>query len=295
SPTALPAFSETYYPYYHFGWSPLISLRTGAYKYIRAPRPELYDLSVDRAELNNLAAGNASSTARWQQELERGYSAATVPASRHDSVDAATIARLKSLGYVGSRTPAAPADARGLADPKDKIQIYNLLTRALDEADQGKVRESNAHLREVLREDSCIVDAHLSLGVNLAQMGDVSGAVSSFRNALNLDPRNVIATYNLALAYARQGKLKEAITGFSRTLELDPHQEQARLDLGRAYQVQGASDAAIAAFRRVIHDNPNSGEAHYLLARALAQSGLAGEAEAEARTAERLGYARGTR
>jgi arylsulfatase A-like enzyme/Tfp pilus assembly protein PilF len=289
SSAPLPAFSETYYPYYHFGWSPLVSLRTATYKYIRAPKPELYDLATDRAELNNLAAGNASRTAGWQQQLNRDYSAA-IPAPHRENVDAATLARLKTLGYVGSSTPVRPADAQMLADPKDKIQVYNLLTRALDEADQGKVPESNAHLREVLRRDNRIVDAHLSLGVNLAQMGDAGGAVSSFRNALNLDPRNVIATYNLALAYARQGKLEEAIAGFSRTLELDPHQEHARLDLGRAYQMQGASDAAIAAFRRVIQDNPNSGEAHYLLARVLAQRGLAGEAEAEVRTAARLGY-----
>ncbi len=52
------AFSETYYPYYHFGWSPLIAIRAGSYKYVQAPKPELYDLSADRGETNNLAAGD---------------------------------------------------------------------------------------------------------------------------------------------------------------------------------------------------------------------------------------------
>ncbi len=283
-----PAFSETFYPYYHFGWSPLVAIRTGGYKFIRAPRPELYDLAADRAETNNLAAADRSRAAELQAELAGGYAGSAADAPRQEDLDSSTLARLKSLGYIGARTRATAAQP--LADPKDKIQVYTLLSRALDEAGRGNLRESNSQLREVLRLDDRIVDAHLSLGVNLAQLGDAAGAIASFQRALNLDPRNVIATYNLALAYARAGKLEAAIAGFSRTLDLDPRQEQARLDLGRAYQMTGSSDAAIAAFRRVIADNPNSGEAHYCLAKVLAQRGMKSEAETEVRTAQRLGF-----
>ena len=53
--TAPDAFGETYYPYYHFGWSPLVYVRSGRYKYIDAPRPELYDLRDDPRETRNLA------------------------------------------------------------------------------------------------------------------------------------------------------------------------------------------------------------------------------------------------
>src|SRR5436190_14102981 len=37
------AYSEAIYPRFHFGWSDLRSLTAGRYKYIAAPRPELYD------------------------------------------------------------------------------------------------------------------------------------------------------------------------------------------------------------------------------------------------------------
>ena len=209
-----PAFSETYYPYYHFGWSPLIAIRTGAYKYIRAPKPELYDLAADRAETNNLASADRSRTDKLQAELVSGYAGSATDAPRQESLDAPTLARLKSLGYIGSHAPRGAA-AQPLADPKDKIQVYTMLSRALEEAERGNLRESNAQLREVLRQDDRIVDAHLSLGVNLAQLGDGRGAIASFQRALNLDSRNVIATYNLGLAYARAGKLEAAIAGFS--------------------------------------------------------------------------------
>ena len=40
----LVAHSESWYPRYHYGWSELRSVQDGRFKYIRAPRPELYDL-----------------------------------------------------------------------------------------------------------------------------------------------------------------------------------------------------------------------------------------------------------
>ncbi|MCI0351665.1 MAG: sulfatase, partial [Acidobacteriales bacterium] len=36
------AYSETFYPFSSFGWSPLHSLETSRYKYVDAPQPELY-------------------------------------------------------------------------------------------------------------------------------------------------------------------------------------------------------------------------------------------------------------
>jgi arylsulfatase A-like enzyme len=46
-------YSETNFPR-HIGAAPLKSLRVGRYKYIDAPEPELYDLSRDPNELDNL-------------------------------------------------------------------------------------------------------------------------------------------------------------------------------------------------------------------------------------------------
>jgi arylsulfatase A-like enzyme len=52
SPTSVP-YGETFYPA-EFGWSPLRAIRTEHYKYIDAPKPELYDLPADPQELHNL-------------------------------------------------------------------------------------------------------------------------------------------------------------------------------------------------------------------------------------------------
>ena len=49
-------YAEALYPRYHFGWSELLSLTDDRYRYIKAPREELYDLERDPKERANLAA-----------------------------------------------------------------------------------------------------------------------------------------------------------------------------------------------------------------------------------------------
>ena len=63
-------------------------------------------------------------------------------------------------------------------DPKDKIGVYTVLSHALEEAGQGRLQESNTLLRQALKQDDRLIDAHLNLGVNLAQMGNSAGATA---------------------------------------------------------------------------------------------------------------------
>ena len=43
------SYAETLYPKMNMNWSELRAIRTNRWKYIRAPRPELYDLTADPA------------------------------------------------------------------------------------------------------------------------------------------------------------------------------------------------------------------------------------------------------
>src|SRR6266496_4399620 len=51
----LPVYSGSDFPQQAFGWSALESWRSGKYLYIRAPKPELYDLSADPGATHNLS------------------------------------------------------------------------------------------------------------------------------------------------------------------------------------------------------------------------------------------------
>ena len=58
-------YSETLYAHYHFGWGELTAITDGRYRYIQAPREELYDLRTDPAQRDDLAGQDPA----WLQTL----------------------------------------------------------------------------------------------------------------------------------------------------------------------------------------------------------------------------------
>ena len=59
-----PAYAESYYQNVLLGWSPLRAVRTSRWKFIEAPRPELYDLESDPGELHNRVDDRAGARRR---------------------------------------------------------------------------------------------------------------------------------------------------------------------------------------------------------------------------------------
>ena len=64
-------YSESLYAHDAFRWAPLRALRVGKYKYIQAPKAELYDLDADPHEQVNLLHKNAAMAAELQNELAK--------------------------------------------------------------------------------------------------------------------------------------------------------------------------------------------------------------------------------
>ena len=96
----LDAYSEAMYPLHHYGWSDLRALRSGRYKVVDAPRPELYDLEKDPAEVRNLFAERRTEAAPLQSALS-ALERATSAAAHRPQTDPLLAERFMSLGYVG--------------------------------------------------------------------------------------------------------------------------------------------------------------------------------------------------
>ena len=126
----LLGFSETWYPRYHYGWSELTAVRDGRYKFIAAPRRELYDTQTDPGETHDLAASNPRVADALERAL-RGHGGAN--GGRGDAADSRgrsirkSEERLRALGYVAATVSRATLADRPRGDPKDKIGLYNLL------------------------------------------------------------------------------------------------------------------------------------------------------------------------
>ena len=106
-------------------------VRSGRFKLIAAPRPELYDLASDPTEQVNLYDKQRAvrdRLAKRLREMEQRFIGAD-PGPRGEP-DEEQLRRLETLGYV-SRGRTAPADAdngEGRSDPKDQIGLYNAMT-----------------------------------------------------------------------------------------------------------------------------------------------------------------------
>jgi arylsulfatase A-like enzyme/Tfp pilus assembly protein PilF len=256
----LAAYSEAVYPRYHFGWSDLRALTSGRYKYVAAPRPELYDLEQDPGEAHNIYTERQALGDRMQQELlsmEKGMSSATAPSNKAVEVDPDARARLAALGYVGTFVAAAGSDRSDLADPKDKIQLFNLITQARELSRHDKESDDGLRaLQKVVGEDPKVIDAWFMLGNEYYRRREYTRAIAQYARALELKPDYDLVVINMANAYRALGKDEEAMLGYRRFMELDPKNAQIRYEAAQILIDSGKLDAAAEELDRALTLEP---------------------------------------
>lgn len=194
-------YSETLFPRYHYGWSDLYAVTEARFRYIRAPRPELYDLASDSREATNILSSRAQAGAAMNAWLDNvGLGNVTAP----EDVSPETREKLQALGYIGA-SQATLAQGE-LADPKDKIGSYEELKRALALRQQGRDEEAVQVFRKVLGENRRMVDAWEVLGSTLVRMGRIPEGIAALGEVLKIEPEKPNTHMALVKAYAAQGK-----------------------------------------------------------------------------------------
>ena len=127
-----PVYSVSDFPQRAFGWSALESWRAGKYLYIRAPKPELYDLAADPGATRNLAQTSKATLETMAGQLEafdRRFSG-TASAGGAE-LSSSEMQKLASLGYVGlQKSPSSASAAASGVDPKDEIAVANKVLSA---------------------------------------------------------------------------------------------------------------------------------------------------------------------
>ncbi|HEY6547552.1 MAG TPA: tetratricopeptide repeat protein, partial [Vicinamibacteria bacterium] len=247
----LIAHSESWYPRYHYGWSELRSVQDRRFKYIRAPRPELYDLQEDPRETRDRAADDAArgdTLAKALEDLESRSAATTAPKGPRP-VDAETEERLAALGYVGGSISRRNLEERPRGDPKDKIGLYNLLKQAGSSSTEGRLDEAIAKVQQALEADPEIVEAYMLLGNFLKKAKKPKEAVAAYKEALGKDDEHQGALFSLAVAYKDLGRLDEARMGFERARELDPKNGKVLWQLADLLMRQGEPQKAEAVIQ----------------------------------------------
>ena len=102
-----------------------------------------------------------------------------------------------------------------------------------------------------------LVDAHNSLGIDLAESGKFSEAIAQFRQALTIDERNISAQYNLATALFDAGQLNDAYIEAQRAVAWSPLNADAHHLLGKLLALQGRMAEAIVSLETAVKLSPD--------------------------------------
>jgi len=223
-------YAESVYSHDAFGWSPLRSVRSGKYKYIAAPHPELYNVEDDPGERNNLIA-KLPAEARTLQSQLAALMASHAPEQPAPSAAIAPekLAALKSLGYLapGSRPPVEIAGA----DPKDRLPEYALYEKAQNEILSGRNAEAILILRRILAQDPKNTLARRDLGIAYHAQQNDAKARENLQRVAAAAPSDFMAHFVLALADERLGFLPEALDQLRVACRIAPNSAGCRREL----------------------------------------------------------------
>ena len=276
------AFGETDYPL-RFGWAPLRSIREDGFKFIEAPRPELYDLKADPKESQNQYQPWNASVQPLRAKLAQWRAQVPAVSQSPGAVGRGTTDELKALGYLG------PADALSstnvpepslLPDPKDKIEEQNLLHAAMLASDDNRPQDARNALERVLETDPKSPTALLQLGQLELSSKNFPKAADLLGRALQVRANDTTAAFNYAQALEKVGKLPEAREVLQKLLKDNPSQFPARLLLGQVYLGLDDPKNAQDQLEAALLTEPKNVEAAVSLAKALLDQHLYADAEA---------------
>jgi len=309
--SAREAYAETRYPEFRFGWSSLFAIYRFPFKYIQAPRPELYNLHDDPAELNNLLAQGPDTAHSLQTRLQEllGLGVNSLPPI---TADPETVRALNALGYLSMSSGGTGEELSVGADPKDQTRIYRELTNAYSMIASGQLSQALEVLETLLPENPRASYIHHPMGIIYSRTGEHKKAAEAYEQALEGSPQDSLLLFNLGSTYLRlrrwddsersfrrvllidpthfrarnnlaslslqEGRYLEALENTQRILQSHPRYEPALFNAGLALLALGRTDEAISRLDRVLEINPKNRDAYRYLAEAYSSVGESGKA-----------------
>jgi tetratricopeptide (TPR) repeat protein len=202
-------YSEALFGRYHFGWNELFAFTDSRFRFIQAPRPELYDLQNDPREQHNLAEIRRPTAHAMGQALMKviGSTGVEKPATLTPEVQE----RLASLGYVGPRSGGSAATSSGpRPDPKDKVHVLARYRTALEHVAEGRLADAVDVLQQIAREEPAMADVWQSIGRYLSRLGRPGEAVDAYGEFLRQKPSSVSGLLELSSVLLALERLDEA-------------------------------------------------------------------------------------
>ncbi|HET9178054.1 MAG TPA: sulfatase-like hydrolase/transferase [Terriglobia bacterium] len=217
------AYLETLYPRTYMGWSELRAVRTNQWKFILAPRSELYNLTDDPREATNVESREPVIASRLDAQIwsiigqdKRNEKVVSSPMTEQTRED------LASLGYVSGGTPRVIQLGSKAPDPKDETGVLKIL---------GEVER-------------------------LMERREFGGAARLMEKGLKQDPTNPLGITYLASSFENLGNFPRAIQVYEKAIGLHVETDQIYSRLGKDYLRTHQLEKAVQAMQRAAELNP---------------------------------------
>lgn len=268
----LPSYIETTYPTDFFGWSSLSGLIDGEWKYIRAPKPELYDLREDPHEENNCFGIQTDIVRSMEKKLDKiiednflEIDVESRPLSKEE------MERLTSLGYIKAGDSGKQQST--LPDPKDKLEEYDLILEAKEREYENNLEEACQIYGKIIGRSPDAPWNYVNLAVCYAKMQRMDDCVRVLNQGVERLPDSIVLLSRLGLFNMQARYYDEAILAAETALKVDPQCLEALLTLGWSWIMKGEWEKSSVYFEKALAIEPENKSARMKYAYALAAQG----------------------
>jgi len=298
------AYTESYFPRFHFGWSELkgfyLTDRGNLYKYIIAPKEELYNLKNDPNEEINIIENEAGILKKYKGKFRtfiKNRSKNAIKPNSGEKLSASDMAKFKSLGYIGESLDTSTK--KNLKNPKDMVNIIHRLSKAVSLLEKNKEYDKAIDLLSgILEEEKGIMDVMLYLGNAYKKKGMYEKALNYYKGILTKKHDSFSAMFNIINTLLDMNKLEEALQSanmfikkfpndftlynklgrilfrmkkykktlevYKKAIDLEPTNSIAIAEIGRVYLTLKDYDKAELYFKRAEKLNPKQFDLNFL-------------------------------
>lgn len=238
APSPAHSYSETLFPKINMGWTELRAIRTDRWKYVRAPKPELYDLLEDPGETRNVIASRAAEARELEARLEEiaGPAGGRNPEKVQTAMAGQrTMAQLRSLGYAAGFSQREYLLTGEGVDPKNRIEVLNLLHQAVSPDASGSPASRLSLLRKALASDPANPTIYLHLGDEYGRLQRGEDAMKLYTDGVRRGVRTAWIYSRLGHLHLQRGNRNEAVAAYERAAQLNPTDCESLSDLGLIY------------------------------------------------------------
>lgn len=232
-------------------------------------------IKADPKADHDLASSSAAVADTLASQLEAFRQKTTSPQEVSQvAMDPMAQEKLRGLGYMASGRDVSKgsADDRG-ADPKDKIEIADLIHRAFLLVDDRRDEEAVPLLQQLIAKDPDAPFAYALLGQCFVTLNRYPQAVPLLRNAVQMRPDMTIAHLHLAEALLETRDFNVAADELEIVVARMPNFEEAQQMLEKAYAQAGRIPEAIKECEEVLKSDPDDYGSNLLLGQVLVRSG----------------------